>query len=424
MRQIFESPFGFILVISLFLLMEYYGYIAIRTSFRRWSKTRRNFILVVYIFCSVAFWLLLSNVGTLIHSRPESFLGKYLVTFLMGFFLLKAFNTVFLLLGDVYRFFVWLVRKMDTRKPDPNETPKPAGISRSRFLSQMSLLAGGLIFGTMLYGTTNKYNYRVRKQRLWFPHFPQAFSGLKIVHISDIHCGSFDSAEGVAKGVKMIMEQNPDMILFTGDLVNEKSSELLPYKEIFSQLRAPLGVFAVLGNHDYGDYHRWDSEADKVANIEALKQYISEMGWELLINEHIVFEKKNERIALLGVENWSAKPQFPKYGKLDEAVAGLAEKNPQFQILMSHDPSHWDAEIRPQYPNIDMTLSGHTHGMQFGVRLPWLNWSPVKMQYKQWMGLYQEGNQVLYVNAGYGFVGYKGRVGILPEITVLELMHG
>lgn len=424
MRHILDSPLGFVLIISIFLLMEYYGYIAIRTSFRRWSKKRRNIILIAYIICSAAFWLLLSNVGTLIHARPGSFLGKYLVTFLMGFFLLKTFNTVFLFLGDVYRFFVWVFGKFRRKKSDASDELRPAGISRSRFLSQLSMLAGGLIFGTMIYGTTNKYNYRVRKHRLWFPHFPEAFSGLKIVHISDIHCGSFDSAEGVAKGVKLIMDQQPDIILFTGDIVNEKSDELLPYKEIFSKLRAPLGVFAVLGNHDYGDYHRWDTEADKIANIENLKQTISEMGWELLINEHVVFEKKNERIALLGVENWSAKPQFPKYGKLDEAVKGLDEKNPQFRILMSHDPSHWDAEIRPQYSNIDVTLSGHTHGMQFGIRLPWFKWSPVKMQYKQWMGLYQEGAQLLYVNAGYGFVGYKGRVGILPEITVLELMHG
>lgn len=427
MRHFFQSPLGYATIIVMILLFEFYGYVAVRTATRRWKKSRRTFITLCYIVVSASFWLLMSNIRSVIHAQPDSFWGKYAVAILMGFFVFKLIITGFLFLGDIYRLVIWITRKIQSKRNPPQEDQEelsPLGISRSRFLSQMSILVGGLMFGTMLYGTRNKYNYRVRRHRLWFPNLPPAFSGLKVVQISDIHSGSFDSPADVARGVQMILDEKPDLILFTGDIVNEVNTELIPYKEIFSRLKAPLGVFAVLGNHDYGDYHEWTSEDEKRHNLQQLKQHIADMGWELLMNQHVVFDKYGERIALIGVENWSAKPQFPKYGKLDQAMEGLEQKNASFQILMSHDPSHWDAEVRPKYPNIDLTLSGHTHGMQFGVNLPWLKFSPVQMSYKQWLGMYQEGKQLLYVNAGYGFIGYKGRVGILPEITVFELMHG
>ncbi len=225
--------------------------------------------------------------------------------------------------------------------------------------------------------------------------------------------------KGVEKGIEKILETNPDIILFTGDLVNDRADEMKDYQEMFSRLRAPLGVYSTLGNHDYGDYYSWPSPEAKKANLENLKKVHADMGWRLLMNEHVVIEKNGQELALIGIENWSAKANFPRYGKLSEAYKGT-EKYP-FKILMSHDPSHWDAEVKKDYRDIHLMLSGHTHGMQFGLEIPGFKWSPVQYVYKQWAGLYEDGIQKLYVNRGFGFLGYPGRVGILPEITLIEL---
>ncbi|MGQ0739891.1 MAG: metallophosphoesterase, partial [Bacteroidota bacterium] len=295
-------------------------------------------------------------------------------------------------------------------------------ISRSLFLSWTGLLAGGGLFGTLIYGFGNKYRYQVKKIKLAYDNLPAVFKGLKIVQISDIHSGSFTDKEAVMKGVQKIMNEKPDLILFTGDLVNNVAEEMDDYLDIFSRLNAPMGVYSTLGNHDYGDYVSWDSDADKKANLEKLKGVHQQLGWRLLMNEHVLLERGTDKMAVIGIENWSAKARFPKYGNLAKAYTG-AEAVP-FKILMSHDPSHWKAEVLESYPGIDLVLSGHTHGMQFGVEIPGLRWSPVQYVYKEWAGLYEqeEGSQKLYVNRGFGFLGYPGRVGILPEITVLELV--
>ncbi|MBL7763774.1 MAG: metallophosphoesterase, partial [Chitinophagaceae bacterium] len=293
-------------------------------------------------------------------------------------------------------------------------------ISRSSFLSWAGMIVGSGLFGSLIYGFSNKYNYQVKRLQLAFNNLPQSFKGLKIVHISDIHSGSFNNKHAVELGVKKILDEKPDIILFTGDLVNDAAYEMTNYIELFSKLNAPMGVYSTLGNHDYGDYVNWNSAEEKKANLDRLKQIHGEMGWRLLMNEHVELQKGNEKIALLGIENWGAKARFPKYGDLSKAYAGA--KDYPFKILMSHDPSHWDAQVRPSYPDIDLMLAGHTHGMQFGVEIPGFRWSPVQYIYKQWAGLYEEGAQKLYVNRGYGFIGYPGRVGILPEITVLELV--
>jgi hypothetical protein len=251
-----------------------------------------------------------------------------------------------------------------------------------------------------------------------FDTLPEPFKGLRIVHISDIHSGSFTNKEAVEKGVQKILDTKPDLILFTGDLVNDAAEEMNEYKDVFAKLNAPLGVYSTLGNHDYGDYKTWPSEADKVANLDRLKAVHAEMGWKLLMNEHVMLERDGDRIAVIGIENWGAKG-FVQHGRLDLAYAG-SEQVP-FKILMSHDPSHWDAQVK-QYDDIHLTLSGHTHGMQFGVEIPGLRWSPIKYFYKQWAGLYEDGAQKLYVNRGFGFIGYPGRVGIMPEITVINLV--
>jgi predicted MPP superfamily phosphohydrolase len=228
--------------------------------------------------------------------------------------------------------------------------------------------------------------------------------------------------EAVAHGVQMILDQKPDLILFTGDLVNNLASEMQDYIAVFSRLQAPLGVYSILGNHDYADYVKeWPTRTAKAENLAALKATHGKMGWRLLLNENLPLERNGEQIGLLGIENWSASRAFSRYGDMEKTYAG-ADKYP-FKILMSHDPTHWDAMVRPEYPDIDLTLSGHTHGAQFGIENPWFRWSPVQWVYRQWAGLYEEGKQKIYVNRGYGFIGYPGRVGILPEITVLELFN-
>ena len=292
-------------------------------------------------------------------------------------------------------------------------------ITRSIFLSWAGIIFGGGLFGSLLYGFGNKYRYQLKRLQLSFTSLPAAFRGLKIVHISDIHSGSFTDKGAVIRGVEKIMNEKPDLILFTGDLVNNVSDEMDDYIEVFNKLSAPLGVFSTLGNHDYGDYVQWKTIGEKAANLEKLKRTHAALGWRLLMNEHVVIEKDNDKIALVGIENWSAKARFPKYGDMEKAYAG-ADAYP-FKILMSHDPSHWDAEVKPLYPGVDLMLSGHTHGFQFGVEIPGFKWSPVQYVYRQWAGLYETGNQKLYVNRGFGFIGYPGRVGILPEITILEL---
>jgi predicted MPP superfamily phosphohydrolase len=283
----------------------------------------------------------------------------------------------------------------------------------------MGIIAGSSLFGILVYGFGNKYRYKIKRLKLKYDNLPAAFAGLRIVHISDIHSGSFTNKEAVMMGVTRIMEEKPDLILFTGDMVNNVADEMNDYMDVFDKLRAPLGVYSTLGNHDYGDYVSWKSPEDKQANLEKLKQVHHSLGWRLLMNEHIVLEKGNDSIAVLGIENWSAKARFPKYGNLQKAYEG-SESHP-FKILMSHDPSHWKAEVLKDYPDIDLMLAGHTHGMQFGFELPGFKWSPVQYVYKEWAGLYEMASQRLYVNRGFGFIGYPGRSGILPEITVLEL---
>jgi predicted MPP superfamily phosphohydrolase len=243
---------------------------------------------------------------------------------------------------------------------------------------------------------------------------------MKLVHISDIHSGSFQNKAAVNHGVDMILKENADLILFTGDLVNDRATEMQDYMDVFSRLKAPMGVFSTLGNHDYGDYVAWPTQEEKKQNLDDLKKVHQDLGWRLLMNEHVVFNRADAQIALLGIENWGAKGRFPKYGKMKEAYTGT--ENIPFKILMSHDPSHWDAEVKTTYTDIDLMLAGHTHGMQFGLENPYFKWSPVQWMYHQWAGLYEDGKQKLYVNRGYGFIGYPGRVGIMPEITVIEFV--
>lgn len=405
------------IIIVLMLLLDLYVFQVVKFLTHGSAARVRLWVGIGYWALSVGVVLMISIMPTLGQTKGAAIFRNYLLAIVLGLFLAKLLAALFFLADDFRRLIQWMTGKLFF---DHTEGEVVAGdkVSRSVFLSWAGIIVGGGLFGTLIYGFRNKYNYHIKRITLTFPNLPAGFDGWKMVQVSDIHSGSFNDKAAVSHGVDLILAENPECILFTGDLVNDLSTEMDDYKDVFNRLKAPMGVFSTLGNHDYGDYAWWPSTEAKQQNLERLKGIERDMGWRLLMNEHVALERNGDQIALLGVENWSAKARFPKHGRLDLAYPG-SEHFP-FKILMSHDPSHWDAQIRPGYPDIDLTLAGHTHGMQFGVEIPGFKWSPVEYVYKQWAGLYEEGKQKLYVNRGYGFIGYPGRVGILPEITVFE----
>ena len=410
---------GWWIVIAILLIIDVYVFMAVKFLAHNNSDKSRTIIYSAYWTVSLCAILFIISFPYLSFLQKHIEFRNYVFAIIVGLFFAKLIAAVFFLLDDVRRLFVWLMIKIFP-KSGVDFTHESDKISRSAFLSWTGFILGGGLFTTLLYGFSNKYNYKVRRIKLAFKNLPAAFKGLRIVQISDIHSGSFTDKAAVKKGVDLVLKQNADLILFTGDLVNDKADEMHDYMDVFNKINAPMGVFSTLGNHDYGDYTDWPSAEAKRENLERLKKIHGDLGWRLLMNEHVILEKNGQQIALLGIENWSAFGRFPKYGRMDLAYPGT-EKYP-FKILMSHDPSHWDAEVRPKYPDIDLMLAGHTHGMQFGVENPYFKWSPVQWFYKEWADLYENGSQKLYVNRGYGFIGYPGRVGILPEITVIELV--
>ena len=344
---------------------------------------------------------------------------QYIFSIGIGWVLTQIFMVLFFLMDDLRRGAFWTMGQaasiagakfMNTEK----------GIPRSTFLSWLGVGLSSTLFFSLLYGFGNKYNYKLVKKKISLNGLPLAFKGFKIIHISDIHSGSLKDKAEVLKGIELIEKQNADIVLFTGDLVNDRASEMQDWMDVFGKIKAPNGVFSTLGNHDYGDYVKWDTAEEKKQNLEALKKVHQDLGWRLLMNENTSIEKSGEKIKIVGIENWGAKARFPKYGKMDLAMQGVSKED--VAILLSHDPSHWEAEVIPKYSNVQLTLSGHTHGMQFGLENPYFKWSPVQWVYKQWAGIYENKDQQLYVNRGFGFLGYPGRVGILPEITLIELI--
>jgi len=409
----------------LVLLAEVYGVVALRIVLRPLPNNWRVALMTLYILLTLIAWsgpLLMLIFGRSVFEKwPHALLNAYIAGS-FGLLVGKVLILAVMLLDEVRRLILWAVGMVFAggNPADAEEAARP-GISRSAFFAKAALGLGGAAFVGFFYGITNRYKYRVRRVTLRSPRVPPGFDGMKLVQLSDIHSGSFDNPAGVARGVQMALDEKPDLIVFTGDLVNNKADELGDYAAIFAKLRAPLGVYSTLGNHDYGDYVQWPSAAAKAANLAALEGLHRGMGWRLMMNEHTVLERGGDRIGLIGIENWSAKANFPRHGRMDVATAGMRET--PFNILLSHDPSHWEAQVLPKYPSVDLTLSGHTHGMQFGVELPFLKWSPVKLMYKQWAGLYERAGRFLYVNRGFGFLGYPGRIGILPEITCITLQR-
>lgn len=397
--------------------MDVYIYSALRLSIQKskW-KTLLNVTYIVSVLLSyIGFYYLYFYFTTKplqIDLATNLFIG-----FFFSVMLVKILLVVFFLFEDVLRFFSFIFKVIWNMISANREKINKQG--RRGFIRKAGLIIAGIPFASMLYGITKgKYDFKVNKMKLAFENLPSAFEGFKIAHISDIHSGSFDSREAIIEGIKLVNELEADVVLFTGDLVNNDSREIIPFIEDFKKLKAPYGIYSVLGNHDYGDYKKWDSPLDKQKNMELLYQFQKQMGFQLLNNENAVITKGDDLIGIYGVENWGNRP-FPQKGDLDKALRGREDE--AFKILLSHDPTHWDKKVLSHPVHIDLTLSGHTHGMQFGVEIPGFRWSPIKYVYPQWAGLYAKDKQLLYVNRGFGFLGFPGRVGIWPEITMIEL---
>jgi hypothetical protein len=338
-----------------------------------------------------------------------------------------------LFIDDIRRGLTWVFKKLGFGKKKIEEienTGEPVvsevknGMTRSEFLSKTGLVMAGLPFVTMNYGliSNNVYDYQIKRKTIYLPNLPKSFDGIKIGQISDVHSGSFYDKVAVQGGVDLLNAEKCDVVFFTGDLVNDKTSEMRDYTGIFEKIKAPLGVYSILGNHDYGDYVQWPSAAAKKKNLEDLYVVHKNLGWDLLLNENRKLKMGSDEISIIGVENWGSSLRFPRKGDIVKAKEGTDES--PVKLLLSHDPSHWRAQILKDHNDIDMMFAGHTHGMQFGVEFGDFKWSPVQYVYPEWSGLYESDNQKLYVNVGYGFLGYPGRIGILPEITIFEFKRG
>jgi len=401
----------FILIIALYLGLGAYVFSALRGLWSESTLFWRRLYTILYWVMSLAPLLLLFLVAEAAESQFQRTLRSFAFTGVFMIFSAKIFAALFLLADDLRRGVLWIIELF----PGDQHFDK----SRSDFIRKASAGAAVLPIATLSFGViSGAHDYRVRRRTLYFKNLPEAFDGIRVAQISDIHTGSFFNKTAVKGGVDMLNAEKPDLAFFTGDLVNNESAEAKDYLDIFNKVKAPLGTFSIMGNHDYGDYKQWSSEKAKQQDIKNLHEMHAYMGWNLLLNENRKITVNGSEIGVLGVENWGA-GRFSKYGDMKPTYAGTADI--PFKILLSHDPSHWDAQIRPEYPDIDLTLSGHTHGFQFGVEIGGFKWSPSQYIYKQWADHYQEGDQHIYVNRGYGYIGYPGRIGILPEITILEL---
>ena len=398
---------NFIVLLAVFFIIEIYVYQAIR------NITTNNYIRIGYwVFTLLAYGIILYWILTFNRASRDHQQIQLMVSAMMIFVLPKLLSVIFLLIGDFTRFVEFGFKYFTAKE---NYFPE-----RRKFISTTALAAAGIFSALAIDGIIfGKYRHTVRKVKLRFKNLPESFKGYKIVQISDVHSGSFFNPQKLQKAIDLINEQDADVVLFTGDMVNNYADEFKPFIPLFKSIKAKDGKFSILGNHDYGDYGAWNSREEKAQNIPTLKYYQAEAGFKMLRNENIALEKNGEKIYLLGVENWGIKP-FPQYGDLDKALKGVPED--AIKVLMSHDPTHFDEVVKKHKTNVHLTLSGHTHGMQFGLDLKNIKWSPVKFKYKKWADLYESEGKYLYVNRGFGVIAYPGRVGINPEITVIELV--
>lgn len=390
-------------------LLEWYTYSALSSRWDNWSPWLKN-------TSKYAFWFLLglSVLSLLMLFVFGSYLSRAVLnfwfSFLMWNLIIKLTFGLFLFIDDIRRLGIFAKNKIVA-------DAATSGITRSDFLVKMGMAAAAVPMVSLGWGMiAGPYRYKVFKEKVKLPNLPQAFEGLKILQISDVHSGSFYNTEAVQRGIDMINEQKADIIFFTGDIVNDRAEEMEPYIDLFSQIQAPMGVYSILGNHDYGDYVNWESEEAKEENNRKIRELHGRLGWRLLLNEHVYIEKDSEKICLIGVENWGT--GFHQEGDLKLAHEGCEAP---VKLLLSHDPTHFDEIVKKEFKDIDITFSGHTHGAQMGIETGGFKWSPISLRYKKWAGLYEENGQYLYVNRGFGFIGYAGRLGIMPEITVMEL---
>ncbi len=397
---------------SIYLAFDIYVFQSVRVIIADYSPNYRRFITAGYFLFSA---LLFVGISLYRELDPKQFSNLRLFITTSFFVVLTGKIVIFLfvLIDDVRRLITYISGLF------PGKEVETVNTSRSEFMAKSAVIAGTLPVAALGFGIiSGAHDYRIRKRIIHSKNLPKAFDGIRIVQISDIHTGSFFNKTAVAGGVDLINQQKGDIVFFTGDLVNNQSDEAKPYLDIFKKVEAPMGVYSTMGNHDYGDYRSWSSADAKKADILQLHEMHRYMGWDILLNENRIIRESGDELAILGLENWGA-GRFSKYGDMSKTYRGTEDAS--FKILLSHDPSHWDAQVRPEYGDVDLMLAGHTHGMQFGIEIGDFRWSPSQYIYKQWADLYQEGDQYLYVNRGFGFLGYPGRVGILPEITVIEL---
>ena len=396
-----------IIFIVFVLLIDFYAFQSVKTI------TKSKIVYLVYWLVSAA---VIFNVIYSINSIGESRGLSQQVMLAFGLFIL-SFSPKIIALIVMFGEDIFRILKSSFNYFSSNSTTNYFP-DRRAFVSKMALGLAAIPFSSVLYGMMRgKYNYQVIRHTLYFNDLPSAFDGFKLTHLSDIHSGSFDDEEKIAYGINLINQQDSDVILFTGDIVNNTADEMTPWIPYFNKLKASKGKYAVLGNHDYGEYVRWKSLEEKERNFQAIKDIHPKIGFKLLLNESVYLEKGDDKIALVGVENWGTR--FKKAGDLNLASSKINKED--FKILLSHDPTHWEQEVKTHSNNFQLTLSGHTHGMQFGIEIPGIKWSPVQYIYKHWAGIYNELGRYINVNRGFGFLAFPGRVGIWPEITVITL---
>ena len=407
----------FLILIVSSLLLDVYAFNGLKTFTSNWkSALFRKCLLYGYLFFAVGLMLLLVvGIGSFATARGMMPYHEWVLSLFLALLITKLFFVLVLFLGDIGRFLYGIVRLLIKPKSSAGGSFLPA---RRQFIVDTAILVAAVPFSAFLYAMLKgKYDYRVHRETLYFDDLPDAFDGFTITQVSDIHSGSFDNSGAVRRGIRLAQAQKSDLFVFTGDLVNNAAWEIEPYISDFSQLKAPYGQFSILGNHDYGDYIKWGSGEEKAANLEKLKAHHRTLGYRLLLNENVTLEKGGQEISLIGVENWGR--AFIQLGDIDKALQGVDKD--AFKLLLSHDPTHWEEKIRYHPTTIHLTLSGHTHGAQFGVETDKFRWSPVQYRYLDWAGLVNEKNRYLYVNRGFGFLAFSGRLGIWPEITVITL---
>ncbi|MHA4808067.1 metallophosphoesterase [Flavitalea flava] len=409
-----------LILLGINFLLDIYVYQGLKTLTAGWkSRNLRRLVKWGYLVISVGVTLLfVAGVGSYRTAKGMTPFHEWMLSLFLTFFITKVFFVLILLLGDTGRFFYGLINFAGRSTGRTGHTGEPFFPARRKFISEVAVLVAAIPFSGFLYAMLKgKYDYRVHKTTLYFEDLPDAFDGFTITQLSDIHSGSFDNTEAVQRGIDLAKAQNSDLFVFTGDLVNNAAWEIEPYIDRFAAIKAPYGQFSVLGNHDYGDYIEWASENEKADNLEKVKAQHTKLGYRLLLDEQATLEKNGQKIALIGVQNWGR--GFIQIGDLDKALQGVPED--AFKICLSHDPTHWEEKIRYHPSTIHLTLSGHTHGAQFGVETDTFRWSPVKYRYLDWAGLANEKDRYLYVNRGFGFLAFSGRLGIWPEITVITL---